>query len=457
MRAERYKVVAEDIAAAIRVGDLPVGTRLPTHRELARQQGIALATATKAYRVLAGAGLVVGEPGRGTYVRELSGFAGPEPRRLPVEARVADLSFNQPLAAEQAEQLRHILRDLSGAGDLGSLLIQQPPGGRTADKAAVATHLLDRGIDVPPANVLLTAGAQHGLDVVLTAITDPGSTLAVDELTYPGLKLLAAARHLDLAAVRCDPNGTDLQALEALVGQRKITAVYLIPTVHNPLGFVLDHESRARVAALARRHDILIVEDGTYAFLDPAAPPPVQTFAPERTIYVGSFSKSLATGLRAGYLVAPDAHLTALTRALRATSWGTSSLTTAIVTRWLRDGTVTRLEKTRRDDARERQTIARRTLAGFEYHAHPASYSSWLQLPEEIRSDQAAHRLAQTGILVSTGDAFATGTRAPNALRIALANPSVHELPELLDRCHDVLVSIPDRAAISTNVAPRDT
>lgn len=114
MRAERYRVVAEDVAAAIRAGDLPAGTRLPTHRELAQEQGIALATATKAYRELAAAGLVVGEPGRGTYVRELSGFAGLEPRRLPVETRVADLSFNQPLATEQAEQLRHALRDLAG-------------------------------------------------------------------------------------------------------------------------------------------------------------------------------------------------------------------------------------------------------------------------------------------------------------------------------------------------------
>lgn len=305
----------------------------------------------------------------------------------------------------------------------------------------MATHLLDRGIDVPPANVLLTAGAQHGLDVVLTAITSPGSTLAADELTYPGLKLLADTRHLDLAAVRCGPDGTDIQALEALVRQRRIRAVYLVPTVHNPLGFVLDDESRERVAALARRHDILIVEDATYAFLDPAAPPPVQTFAPERTIFVGSFSKNLATGLRTGYLVAPDAHLTTLTQALRATSWGTSSLTTAIVTRWLRDGTVTRLEKTRRADAQERQRIARRALAGFDYHAHPASYFGWLRFPDEIRSDQAAHRLAQAGILVSTGDAFATGTRAHNAMRIALANPSIDELPDLLDRCYNVLAN----------------
>lgn len=441
MKQERYRLVADQIAAAIRAGHLPAGTRLPTHRELARQRGIALATATKAYRELAAAGLTVGETGRGTYVRELSGFAGLEPRRLPIETRTADLSFNQPVGEAQVEQFRQALRDLASEGDLGSLLVQQPPGGRTADKAAIATHLLDVGIDVAPSNVLVTAGAQHGLDVVLGATTTPGSSLAVDELSYPGLKLVAGTRHVNLVAVPCGIGGTDLQAFENVVRERNIGVAYLIPTVHNPLGFVLDQASRQRITAIARRYDILLIEDATYAFLDEAAPPPLQTFAPERTIYVGSFSKNLATGLRVGYLVAPTAHITALTRVLRATSWGTSSLPTALITRWLRDGTATRLEKTRREDARERQLVARSSLDGFDYASHPTSYFGWLQLPEGTRSDQAAHRLAQAGLLVSTGDAFATGSRIPNAIRIALATPGIHDLPGLLDRCRDILIS----------------
>ncbi|ORA38179.1 PLP-dependent aminotransferase family protein [Mycobacterium aquaticum] len=442
MRAERYKAVALEMATSIRAGDLPAGTRLPTHRELAHERGIALATATKVYRELAAAGLIVGEPGRGTFVRDLSGFAGMEPRRLPVDTRVADLSFNQPLAAEQGEHLRHALRDMACEGDLGSLLAQQPPGGRSTDTAAVATYLLDRGIDVPPHNVLLTAGAQHALDVILAATTTPGSTLVADELTYPGLKLLADSRCLDLAAVRCSPDGTDLKSLEKLARTRKISVVYVMPTVHNPLGFVLDAGRRQRLVTLARRHDFAIIEDATYAFLDPGSPAPIQTLAPERTFYVGSFSKNVATGLRAGYLVAPDPDRIRLIRALRTTTWGTSSLSTALVTRWLRDGSVTRLEKTRREDAKQRQAIARRAFQGFDYHAHPASYSGWIHLPSEIRSDQAAHRLAQDGILISTGDAFAVGSASPNAVRIALANPTIHELPRLLDRCRDALSTL---------------
>ncbi|RIQ20587.1 aminotransferase-like domain-containing protein [Jiangella rhizosphaerae] len=442
MRGERFKAVADAIAASIRAGDLPAGSRLPTHRELARERRIALATATKVYRELAAAGLVVGEPGRGTYVRDLSGFAGLEPRRLPPEHRVADLSFNQPLAVDQGDHLRRALRRLAAEGDLAALLTQQPPGGRHADRAAVAVHLLDRGIDVPPANVLLTAGAQHGLDAVLAAIAPPGAVVAADALTYPGMNMLARTRHVELAPVRCDTTGTDPHDLERLCRRRPVVAVYLIPTLHNPLGFVLDADARQRVVGLARRHDFAIVEDATYAFLAPEAPPPLQTLAPERTFYVGSFSKNLATGLRVGYVVVPEAHLGSVTRALRTGSWGTSGITSAIAVGWLRDGTVTRLEAARRDDARRRQSVARQELAGLDYHAPSQAYSGWLRLPEDARADLAAHRLAEQGILVSTADAFATTPHTPSALRIALATPALDQLTHALGRVRETVTRL---------------
>ncbi|MFF9838677.1 PLP-dependent aminotransferase family protein [Streptomyces sp. NPDC013740] len=439
MRVERFRAVADELAAAIRAGALPAGTRLPTHRELARDRGLALATATKVYRELAAAGLVTGEPGRGTFVRDLSGFGGTDARRLPAGARLADLSFNQPLAPGQGDELRHALRSLAGEGDLGALLVQQPPGGRGPDRAAVATYLLDRGIDVPPARVLLTAGAQHALDTVLSGVAAPGAVVAADALTYPGIKLVAAARRVDLAPLRRGPAGTDPDALEALCRERPVAAVYLMPALHNPLGFTLDAAARERIVEVARRYDCLLVEDDTYGFLVPDGPPPLQVLAPERTFHIGSLSKNLSTGLRVGHVVAPPRHVSALTRALRASSWGVSSVTTALATRWLADGTVARLEKTRRADARLRQDIARDALADLGYDAHPAAYWGWLPLPEELRGDIVAHRLAEQGVLVSTAEAFATTRHAPAALRLALATPDLDVLTEALGRVRDAV------------------
>ncbi len=456
MRVDRYRQVADEIAQAIRSGAVPAGTRLPTHRELAKQHHIALATATKVYRELATSGLVVGEPGRGTFVRELSGFAGIDPRRMPRGARAADLSFNQPLSPEQGDTLRHVLRQIAAEGDLDSLLAQQPPGGRTADRAAMATHLLDRGIDVPPDRVILTSGAQQGLDVVLAALAPPGTVVAVDALTYPGIKPIAALRGIDLAPIRVGAEGTDVDHLEWLCRHRPISSVYLMPTIQNPLGFVLDAEARCRIAELAHRHDFRIVEDATYAFLDPHAPPPLQNLAPERTFHVGSMSKNLATGLRVGYVVGPAADRQQLVRALRAASWGTPNLTTTIVTRWIADGTVGRVERARRDDARLRQAIARRELAGLDYRAHPGSFSGWIQLPVDTRADIIVRELAAQGVLVSTADAFAVTPEIPNALRIALAGPTRDDLAHALALLRTTVTSsgaLPTGSADSPNRA----
>jgi DNA-binding transcriptional MocR family regulator len=443
MRPPSYKAIVDELAAAIRSGMLPVGTRLPTHRDLARERRIALATATRVYSELAAMGLVVGEPGRGTFVRDRSGYDGPEPSRTLPVPRVADLSFNQPLAQGQADLLRLALRTLSTSGEIESLLRQDPPGGRRHDRAIVATYLLGRGIDTAPANVLLTSGAQQALDTVLRALTRPGDVLAVDALTYPGITLLASAHGLDLAPIPVTAAGPDLNALDQLCRTRPVRAIYAIPTVHNPLGWVLDPEQRARLVATARACDCAIVEDGTYAFLEAAPPPPLQALAPERTCYLAGLSKNVATGLRFGFAVVPDRHARAVTRSMRVAAWGAPGLISALATGWIADGTVERLEKVRRQDAAARQDIARAALAGMDVTAHPTSYLVWLGLEPHQRPDHVAAVLAQEGILVSTAEAFVTGPYRPRALRLALGTPPLGELGPALHRLREAVEAIP--------------
>lgn len=441
MPTSHYAALVDRLTADIRAGRLPPGSRLPTHRDLARRHGIALATATRVYAHLARAGLVSGEPGRGTFVRDQGGYGGLDGRRIPAASRVADLSFNQPLADDQPERLREALRQLAATGDLQSVLTQHAPGGRTTDRAAVATYLLDRGIDVPPDNVVLTAGSQHGLDVALRVLARPGDVVAAEELTYPGIKVLAEDRAVELAPFGTDPAGPDLAALAALCARRRVAAVYVMPTLQNPLGHTMSREHRLLLVDIARRHDCAIIEDGTYAFLEPHAGPPLYALAPERTLHVASFSKNLATGLRFGFVVTPDRHLPRATQALRASSWGTSSLVSALVTRWLADGTVARLEKERRGDARRRQQIAHRALTPLDYHGAPSCYYGWLRLPDNVRADGVAHLLGDQGILVSTARAFCVTAHPPNALRLALGTPSLPELADALRRVREVVSS----------------
>ena len=432
MRVPRYKSVVDVLAAQLRGGQWPAGTRLPTHRQLAAAEGIAVVTASRVYAELEAMGLVSCEQGRGTFVRDLAAAPGVGVDQHSVAVDAIDLSFNSPSVPGQADLLRQALRDLSTAGDLDALLRYQPHRGRPQDRAAVARHLRRRGLEVGRERVLIVSGSQHGLAVTAMALFRAGDVIAVDAVTYPGFTVLARTLGLELSPLPVTGAGPDLDALDRLCRQRRVRAVYAIPTLHNPLGWVLDDSQRAQLVSIARRHDLSIIEDASYAYLAENAPPPIAMLAPGRTVYVSGLSKSVATGLRIGFVAAPTALVPAIERAIRATTWNTPGLTTAIASRWLDDGTVERLETQKRDDARHRQSIATDVLAGLPYVSHPSSYFLWLPLAQDARPDRIAASLAHKKVAVSTAEPFATTPTAPQALRLALGSVDLADLRDAL-------------------------
>ena len=439
MAEARYKQLVDELAAEIRVGSLPPGTRLPTHRKLAERHGLALVTASRVYAELEAMGLVSGEVGRGTFVSEASLRVGPgaEQRALPTD--LVDLNFNYPALPGQAELLRGALRQLAAGGELDAMLRYAPHGGRMHERACFARHLASRGLEVEPSNVLIVDGAQHGLAVTAMALLQPGDVVAVDALTYPGFKVLAEAHRLELAPLPASGQGPDLDALERLCARRRVRAIYVMPTMHNPLGWVMSASRRKRLVAVARRHGLLVIEDAAYAFLAGDPPPPLAALAPETTVYVSGLSKNVATGLRVGFVAAPDAWVPKLERAIRATTWCTPGVTTAIACAWLEDGTVGRLEAEKRQDAAARQAIVGEVLDGLRCVRHPSSYFAWLPLPEETRADLVAAALMREGVSVSTAEPFATSKHVPHALRLALGSVGLDGLRSALQTVRRVV------------------
>ena len=368
----RYKAVVDRYAQAIRSGQLPAGSRLPTHRTLAAGERISLATATRVYRELEEMGLVSGETGRGTFVRDLSLPPGHGVDQQVVAADVVDLNFNYPSLPDQGDALREALRQLAMAGDIDSHLRYQPHAGRLAERDIIARHLTCQHFAPDAENVLIVNGAQHGLAV-----------------TVMGL--------------------------------------------HNPLGWVLNTGQRQALADLARQHDLLIIEDAAYARLVSRPPPPVVSYAPERTVYVTGFSKNIATGLRVGVVISPPRYRPEIERAIRATTWNTPTLISSLICAWIEDGTVARFETQKRQDARQRQQVAREVLCGLPVVSHPDSYFVWLPLGEESRADRLANALMERRISVSTAEPFCVSTTIPQALRIALGSVPFDSLrPALL-------------------------
>jgi DNA-binding transcriptional MocR family regulator len=129
-------------------------------------------------------------------------------------------------------------------------------------------------------------------------------------------------------------------------------------------------------------------EDDVHSFMLPNPPPPLSSFAPRHSYYILSTSKSIAGGMRVGCLHAPERMIEPLATSLRATVWMAASLMAEIASEWIKDGTAERLVEQKRAEALARQEIARRTLAGFEFDAHPLSFHLWLHLPEPWRSNE---------------------------------------------------------------------
>jgi len=351
-----------------------------------------------------------------------------------------DLVFNMPGDATDADMLRAGLRRLATAGDIEAMLRYQPHGGRMHERRIIAEHLISTLGPIDPERLLVTSGGQHGLAIIGFGLFRRGDAIATDALTYPGFKSVAALQGLDLVPIEGKHGVMDPDRLERQCRSRKLRGVYLMPTVHNPLGSVIEEATRLRLIHVARKHDLLIIEDAAYAFLEPDPPPSFIALAPERTVHVGSFSKSLATGLRLGYVIATESHTDRLLEAIRTTTWNAPALISGLVVGWIEDGTLERSEESRRRSGAERQRLCQAVLGGRSLVAHRNASFAWLQLEKGARAEPIVADLKEHGISVSGADPFATTVAVPQALRLAFGGISIAELATILDTVRENVV-----------------
>jgi DNA-binding transcriptional MocR family regulator len=256
---------------------------------------------------------------------------------------------------------------------------------------------------------------------VFGAIAQPGDLVVTEALTYPGMKALATLLHLRLQGLPMDEHGLRPDGFEAACRTGTVRALYTIPTIQNPTTAVMPEARRREIAKLAREHGVLIVEDDVHGLLVEDAPPPITSFAPDSGCYLTGTAKSLAPGLRIGYVLAPPALVPRLAAGIRATTWMATPLMAEIAAEWIRDGTAKQLLKRRREEARARQKLAAAALRRFQAAAHPSGYHVWLQLPEPWRSETFADQARRRGVAVSPAQVFVVGrATAPHAVRICL-------------------------------------
>jgi DNA-binding transcriptional MocR family regulator len=338
------------------------------------------------------------------------------------------------------------LERLAAEPDLAALLDYQAPAGRSEDRIAGAAFLGSCGLATTPEQVVATAGGQHAMGCVIGAVTQPGDTLAVEALTYPGLRALASLLHLRLAPIAIDEEGLIPEALDAACRAAPVRALYTMPTLHNPTTATMPTARREVVAEVARRHDITLIEDDVYGFLLDAPLLPLAHYAPERGFYITSTSKSLMPALRVGYVHAPKARIEAIAAAVRATVYSAPPLMARIAARWIADGTAARLVEEKRAETRRRNRSAHRILAGAGFIGDPAAPHLWLTLPEPWRADDFVAASRRRGVGIIPAAAFAITRQAPEAVRICLgAQTTAERVERALLRLAELLASAPER------------
>jgi DNA-binding transcriptional MocR family regulator len=438
-RGPRYRAIVDSLAQDLAAGTLQPGTRLPTHRELAERLGVTVGTVSRAYAEAARRGLVSGEVGRGTFVRGAEEARGDG---IGAEGPV-DLGQNHPPdppAMPQRAALLTALASLTSRRDAGRLLDYPAAGGNAADREAGASWIGRAGVEASADDVLVCTGSQHGLTVVLATLLEPGDVLLTESLTYAGVKAVAGLLHLRLRGLPIDAQGLRPDALEDACREGGAKALYLIPTHHNPTTAVMPDTRRREIVAVARAHGLAIVEDDVHGLLPEERPRPIAALAPERAYYLTSTSKTLAPGLRIAYVAAPSAMVSRLAASLRATTWAVAPLTAAVASEWIRDGTADALLAARRGEARERQAIAARRLAGADVQTQPEAYYLWLRLPEPWRGDAFAAEARARGVLVTPAEVFAVGREpAPHAVRLCVGAARTREA---LERGLDVVAGL---------------
>ena len=433
MRAPTLQPLVDELAAAIASGRLAAGDRLPPQRTLARERGLAASTVTLAYQALARRGLVVGETGRGTFVRGSS--RPPVPALAEPSGGYVDLALNVPILPAQARLLAGQLAPLwRSSAAFEQALRPVPVEGPPAARAVAARFLSTPGGHIGPAHIVFTNTAKQGLAAIVAALLPTGGRLACDALTYPVLKAIAAARpDVELVPLAVDEAGTSPDALLAAHARRRLDGVYLQPVLHNPTGVTMPESRRLALARVLRRLDIWAIDDAVYAFLAPEARR-LAPLAPERVVVVDSFSKRIAPGLSVGVIVAPPALRGPIVAAVRAAAAGPGAFALDACTRWMADGTAAALARAKCRDAVQRQRILRRALGGLQVQSDPRAYHAWITLPAGWRADAFETAAAGEGVAVVRAAAFAVREAdAPQAVRVALASPTLETLRAALE------------------------
>lgn len=421
-----YQVLADQLKQDIINGVLLPGTKLPPQRELADYLDLNLSTISKAFKVCVLNGLLSASVGSGTFVSydALSNaylLEEKKPKHLiEMGATLPDNASYEPLLL----QLKSMLQEPNyekwfGYGRSGESLWQKD----------AAVQLIRRGgFETTVDHILFANGGQNAIAATLASLCRPGDRIGADDHTYSGLKTVAAMLSIQVVPIKSENNEISPAAFEYACKNENIKGIYLIPDYHNPTTSRISVENRKRIASIAKKCDMFIIEDATYHLHNEKPLPAIASFAPEQVIHIASLSKSIAPGLRLAFVAAPPRFKELIARALYNLNISVSPLLAELAARIIVSNQFEDLIEQHREQAIRRNQLVNQYLADYTCLGNETGIFRWLLLPNKVTGAEFETLAAKQGVQVYAAERFVVGNSCPErAVRIAVSAPETLE------------------------------
>jgi len=448
MTGKLYEQLVADTIRSIADGVLRPGDKMPSIREASCARRLSITTVRRAYSLLENRGVLEGRPQSGYFVCAPHSSTASEPLVMscpePVSSEVDVSRFVLdtlkaiqsgqvlPLGAPYpdpalfpwrgiAQRIGEVARRFSEWSALNDL----PPGHPGLIRQIARRHQ-GQGLDVQPAEIVVTFGATEAINLCLQAVAKPGDTVAVESPTF--YVMLQAIERLGMRAIEvptCPHEGLDLGAFEQLLQRQRIDACLVMPNFQNPLGYVMPDEHKRALVELAARFDLPLIEDGVTneLYFDGQPPRTLKSFDKKGLVlHCSSFSKSLTAGVRVGWAL-PGRYRAQVEKLKFLNTRGTSTLAQMALADYLEHGGwALHLRRVRQQLMQRRDIlcamVSRFFPAGTRMSQPKGGYLLWLELPEGVDSLELYRRALGAGITVTPGRVFSNSDLYRRCIRL---------------------------------------
>ncbi|MEX2695449.1 PLP-dependent aminotransferase family protein [Rhizobium mongolense] len=429
-----YMRLADSIESAIASGALPAGSKLPPQRNLAYDIGVTIGTIGRAYALVHERGLVAGEVGRGTYVLDRAETApGEQADPLTISlggTRVLDAPANKirfdTTAAPDLGQGRIIGQILAEIGEQNISEISSYSRNFPRNWFLAGQRWLARNGWTPETeNIVPTLGAHAAAVSIISAVSSPGDKIVFENLSYTQVSRSARLLGRRTITVDSDENGVLPDDFERLCQQQHPKLAFLMPTAHNPTLATMPYERRVAIATTARRHGVWLIEDDLYGGMTGDEIPLLSSLAPDRTFLVNGLSKSVAAGVRGGWVACPPHFAQRIKVTHKMITGGLPFILAETCARLVESGIAHAMRKASITELAAREQLVRELLDGFDFESHPHVPFLWLKLPDPWMSGTFKNAAFRDGVLVDDEDEFkaARADKVYHRVRIGFSSP----------------------------------